>query len=277
MSAPELALHGVEEGRGSPLLVLHGFTGSSESMAGVAAGLSGRHRVLRLDLLGHGESAAPREPAAYSMERCVAQISAALDARAIERAHVIGYSMGGRAALALAAWRPERVRSALLVGASAGLADPKAREARVRDDEALAQRIESEGLERFVDAWMALPLFESQRRLGAEALAAARAQRLRNRPHGLANSLRGMGSGAQPPLHPLLAQLLTPVALVHGEQDTKFAEIAHGLAAALPRGRAVAVANAGHACHLEAPHAFLELADAWLAECDAAVRVRASA
>ena len=277
MSGPELALHGIDEGRGTPLLLLHGFTGSTQSMAGIAAGLRERQRVLRLDLVGHGESPAPRQPAAYSMERCVAQIAAALDSHAIERAHVIGYSMGGRAALALAAWRPERVNSALLIGTSAGLADPAARAARVRADEALAQRIERDGLERFVDAWMALPLFASQRRLGAETLAAARAQRLHNRPHGLANSIRGMGSGAQPPLQPLLAQVQTPMLLVHGAEDAKFAAIAHELAAALPRGRAVTVPDAGHACHLEAPAAFLALAHEFISECDGGAGVQVSA
>ena len=277
MSAPPLALHGIEAGRGTPLLVLHGFTGSTESIGGIAAGLHGRYRVLRLDLVGHGKSPAPHQPAAYSMERCVAQIADALDARAIERAHVIGYSMGGRAALALAAWRPERVNSMLLIGTSAGLADPKARAERVRDDEALAQRIERDGLENFVDAWMALPLFASQRRLGVQALSAARAQRLRNFPHGLANSLRGMGSGAQPPLHTQLAQLQVPVLLIHGVEDAKFGRIAQELAAALPRGRALAIPDAGHACHLEAPGAFLELAHEFIAECESSAGVGASA
>ena len=221
MSATQIVLHGIESGRGTPLLVLHGFTGSTESMTGVAAGLSRRYRVLQLDLIGHGKSPAPREPTAYSMESCVAQIADALAAREIERAHVIGYSMGGRAALALTAWRPELVSSALLIGTSAGLADPAARAARIRADEALAQRIERDSLEDFVDAWMALPIFASQRRLGAKALTAARSQRLRNCPHGLANSLRGMGSGAQPPLDAQLAQVQAAVLLVHGGEDTK--------------------------------------------------------
>ena len=147
MSAGELVLHAVDEGQGSPVLVLHGFTGSVHSMGEIAAGLRDRHRVLRLDLIGHGESPAPEDAAAYSMERSVAQISAALEAHGIERAHVIGYSMGGRAALALAAWQPERVRSAILIGASAGLADPAARAARIRDDAALAAKIERDGLD----------------------------------------------------------------------------------------------------------------------------------
>ena len=176
--AAGVELRALVEGTGAPVLVLHGFTGRAESMEPVAAGLRDAFRVVRFDLVGHGESDAPAEPAAYAMERCVEQTAAGLAALGISSAHLVGYSMGGRTALALAALHPERVRSAVLIGASAGLEDPGARAARVRADEALADRIETEGLEPFVDHWMALPVFASQARLGEEALRAARAQRL---------------------------------------------------------------------------------------------------
>lgn len=272
MTAPAaraVALHATSEGEGPPLLVLHGFTGSGESMQGVAAGLRDAYRVVRLDLVGHGASPAPRNRDAYTLGRCVAQVLAALDGLAIRSTHVLGYSMGGRLALALAVFAPERVRSALAVGASAGIPDAHARALRVAADEELAERIERDGLAPFVDAWMALPLFASQRRLGARALAEARAQRLRNRPHGLANSLRGMGSGAQPPLHEHLPAIGVPVGLVHGAEDAKFAAIAQDLARKLPRGETFAVPAAGHAAHLEQPQAFLRIARRFLAAADA--------
>lgn len=260
MSRSAVRLHVASSGRGTPVAVLHGFTGSGESMAEVAAALDAHHRVLCVDLVGHGRSPAPDDPAEYSMRRCVAQVVDALDRANAARVHLLGYSMGGRTALALAAWHPERVRSALLVGASAGIADPAARAARIRQDEVLAERIETEGIERFVDAWMALPLFASQQRLGPARLAAARAQRLRNRPAALAHSLRGMGSGAQPPLHDALANLRPPLLLAHGAEDAKFASIARELAGLTPHARVAEVAGAGHACHLEAPEAFAKLA-----------------
>jgi 2-succinyl-6-hydroxy-2,4-cyclohexadiene-1-carboxylate synthase len=286
VEAGGLRLHAALEGDGPPLLVLHGFTGSTESMEGVAAGLRDSFRGVRLDLVGHGRSDAPElalpslgsaslggpaspgladfpspgslEP--YTMESCVAQVAGALDALGIPQAHVLGYSMGGRVGLALCAWRPERVRSALLIGASAGLEEAGARAARRRQDEALAERIEREGLERFVDWWMELPLFASQRRLGEAALARARAQRLSNRAHGLAQSLRGMGTGAQPALHARLPSLCVPILLVAGSLDAKFAAIASDLASRLPDARAQLVPGAGHACHLEQPEAFLRIA-----------------
>jgi 2-succinyl-6-hydroxy-2,4-cyclohexadiene-1-carboxylate synthase len=252
----DVALHVVEEGAGPPLVVLHGFTGSGASMRGVCTALRDRHRVVRVDLLGHGRSDAPRELAPYAIERCAAQLVAVLGALAIPRAHLLGYSMGGRVALALAAFHPERIASALLLGARAGILDPAARAARVRDDERLAQQIERDGVACFVDHWMALPLFASQKRLDAASLAAARSERLANRAHGLAASLRAMGAGAQPPLHEWLPQLRMPLLFVAGAEDARFAAIAADLARQAPHARVALVPDAGHAAHLENPEAF---------------------
>ena len=156
-------------------------------------------RSVRIDLVGHGaQRRAPATPLApYTMESCVDAGGGRRSTRSASRpAHVLGYSMGGRVALALCAWRPERVRSALLDRRARG---PRRRRARARRAGATTRRWPSassaRGVERFVDCWMALPLFASQRRLGEAALAAARAQRLANRAHGLAQRLRGMGSG----------------------------------------------------------------------------------
>ncbi|HJO24030.1 MAG: 2-succinyl-6-hydroxy-2,4-cyclohexadiene-1-carboxylate synthase [Myxococcota bacterium] len=263
-----IALHAKVEGVGAPVVVLHGFTGSSESMSGLVTGLRDRWRVMSLDLIGHGASPAPRDTAHYTMERCVDQVAATLDRLDTGPAHVIGYSMGGRSALALAAWRPESVRSAILVGASAGLASADARADRRRTDEALADRIEREGLEAFVDHWMDQPLFATQRRLGTESLARSRAQRLNNRPHGLANSLRSMGTGAQPPLHGAIGDIRVPVRIVVGERDRKFGAIANELAALLPSASVKTIPGAGHACHLEAPDSFLRTARDFLEDVD---------
>jgi 2-succinyl-6-hydroxy-2,4-cyclohexadiene-1-carboxylate synthase len=263
--AAGVRLHAELEGEGPPLLLLHGFTGSTRSMESLAAGLRDRHRVIRLDLIGHGRSEAPRELAPYAMERCVDQVAAALDVLGVERVHVLGYSMGGRVALALAALRAEKLHSAILIGARAGIEEPSEREKRRRADEALAARIEEEGVEAFVDRWMALPLFASQRRLGTPVLAAARAQRLANRAHGLARSLRGMGAGAQPCLHDRLEDVRIPVLLAVGAEDLKFGVIARNLSARLANSELALIPEAGHAAHIENPDAFLKAARGFLA------------
>jgi 2-succinyl-6-hydroxy-2,4-cyclohexadiene-1-carboxylate synthase len=235
-------------------------------MAEAAEALASKYRTLCVDLVGHGRSDAPVDVAAYAMDTCVGQLKALLDALEIERAHWLGYSMGGRTALQFANAHPERVARMVLVGASAGLADPVDRAMRVASDEALATRIETEGLEAFVDAWMALPLFASQKRLGEEALEAARAQRLQNSIHGLGNSLRGMGTGAQTPLQSKLASVDVPVCLVVGDEDAKFQAIATELAAQLPNARVESMLESGHAAHLETPQAFTDVVLRFLAE-----------
>jgi 2-succinyl-6-hydroxy-2,4-cyclohexadiene-1-carboxylate synthase len=265
MSPQRVVLAVEERGAGEPIVILHGFTGCAESMSSVAAPLAQQFRTFSVDLVGHGASSAPRDPTRYAMSECVEQLRRLLARLGIERPGWLGYSMGGRAALAFAVACPERVDRLLLIGASAGLRDPAARAQRIAADEALAARIESDGLESFVDRWMALPLFSSQKRLGDEALAAARSQRLRNAPHALANSLRGMGSGAQPSLHAKLSEVRAPVCLVVGDEDAKFDAIARELAALLGNARIERIIESGHAAHLENPAAVARVASRFFA------------
>jgi naphthoate synthase len=251
---------------GEAVLILHGFTGSAETMRGVAEGLGEDRRCILVDLVGHGSSAAPSARDDYRMARCLEDLLCVLDELKELRVHLIGYSMGARAGLSFAAGHPERVCSALLVGARAGIEDPLARRTRIADDEELARRILEEGIEWFVRHWMSLPLFASQERLGAPALAEARARRLRNRAHGLALSLRGMGAGAQPPLFERLDRIISPVVLVVGAEDATFLTTARDLERRLPRARLQIIPEAGHAAHLENPQAFDSIARAFLRE-----------
>ena len=247
-----------DAGVGSPIVVLHGFTGSTVAMSGLTSRLSSTHRVLAVDLVGHGRSPVPTDPARYTVDAMADDVAAALQRRALGSAHLVGYSMGGRVALTLACNRPELVRSLVLIGATPGLRDPDERAERRVADAALADRIERDGLAEFVDEWMANPLFASQERLGPEALAAARDQRLDNDPLGLAASLRGGGTGAMTPLHDRLPDLRVPTTLVVGALDPKFREIAAAMDEALPHSCVVTVTDAGHAAHLEQPDAVVD-------------------
>jgi len=266
-----LRLHAEVRGEGPPVLVLHGFTGSLRTMDGVADGLAGGgYRAVCVDLPGHGRSPVPEDAAAYTLEATCDALEATLDALDLGDAHVLGYSLGGRVALGLAALRPARVRSAILVGATAGIAEPAERAARVRADEALARELERDGIAPFVERWMALPLFAGQRaRLGDAAWQAARRERLARRPEGLARSLRGIGQGAQPPLHDRLPRVRVPVLLAVGAEDAKFRSVAEDLAARLPAAEILQVPRAGHAAHLESPGAFLAAARGFLRRAEA--------
>lgn len=254
---------------GRAIVLLHGFTGCAASMAGAAGALADVGPTYCVDLVGHGRSEAPPRLEAYRMASCVDQLVAAFDALELERPHLLGYSMGGRVALSVAAAHPARVASALVVGASAGIENARARAERVRSDRALAARILDEDLEAFVDYWMGLPLFAGQQRLGERERAEARRQRLANRPHGLAQSLWGMGTGAMPPLQGALSAIDLPLCFAAGALDAKFATLALDLARRVRTGRAELIPAAGHAAHLENPDFFSRVARHFFASVDA--------
>ncbi len=253
-------LHVQRRGRGDALMLLHGFTGSGRDMAGLARAFEVEYDTLAPDLPGHGRPAASDGAERFGFEDCVEDLLATLDASGHRRAHWLGYSLGARLALGCAVRRPAAVASLLLVGARAGIEDPARRAARRNEDEALAGRIERDGIEAFVDEWMARPLFATQRRLGPAWLAAARGERLAHSARGLAGSLRGMGPAAQPPLFDALSRVTAPVLLVTGALDDAFVTAAHELARRLPNAEVCELADAGHAAHLEQPEAFIGLA-----------------
>lgn len=234
-------------------MVLHGFTGDASTMAALAGPIAATRRVLVPDLMGHGGSSSPAVED-HSVDAMVDQLVGALD-RFHVRAPVdlVGYSMGGRVALTLACRHPDRVRTLSLIGASAGLPTEEERTARIAADEELARFIEREGLDAFVDRWMANPLFATQARLGPAALARFRAQRMGNDPDGLARSLRAAGTGAMRPLHDELRRCAVPTTLIVGADDEKFTALAHDLAGLLPTAGVAMIAGAGHAAHLEQP------------------------
>jgi 2-succinyl-6-hydroxy-2,4-cyclohexadiene-1-carboxylate synthase len=258
-----ISLNAEVSGDGPALLMLHGFTGNLDTWSALLPDLPD-FRSVRVDLIGHGGSDAPADPSRYTMAHAVDDLLALLDRLGIERVGLIGYSLGGRVALHFALAAPERLWALVLESASTGIEDYVERDARRQSDEALANDIERDGIEAFVDRWQALPLWASQASLPQEKRDALRRQRLTNSTSGLANSLRGMGAGAQDYLGDRLAGLRVPTLAVAGSHDTKYATAALGLVRKLPDCEAVVVPDAGHAVHLEQPEAFSDLVSRFL-------------
>ena len=261
---PNSAAAGVSKTLAPPLLLLHGFTGSHQSWQTLRATLPGSRRMIAVDLLGHGQTDAPEDPARYAMARGAADLLDLMTACGIHRFDLLGYSMGGRLALYIALAHPDRVRQLVLESASPGLSEPAARRARVDADEALADSIERDGIEPFVDRWEVLPLFAGQRRLPAAIQAAVRDQRLANQPRGLANSLRGMGTGRQPSLWARLGDVQAPTLLLAGRNDAKFVGLAQAMEPPMPQARVHVIPDAGHTIHLEQPELYAKVVEAFL-------------
>ena len=246
-------------GAGPPLLLVHGFTGSAAAWPPLLrSSLEHSFEVIAVDLPGHGAAPPRRDPSRWSFETIVGDLCGVLDACGTGRALWVGYSMGGRLALGAGLLRPERVAALVLEGASPGLADERERAERLAADGALADVLLRDGLEVFVERWMAQPLFASQRALGPERLESERRRRLRCDAASLAACLRAMGSGAQPALWDALGKLDVPVLLLAGERDAKFRALAAEMAARIAGARTAVIHGCGHAAHLEDP-------DGWLA------------
>lgn len=241
-------------GEGTPVTLLHGFTQSGRSWNEIISRMPARWKWIVPDLRGHGATQT-LHGAPCSMDGCADDLEMLWDHLGVERTHLVGYSMGGRLALHVAARRAQRILSLLTIGAHAGL-DPDGREGRRRGDEALAERIEKGGVEAFVNYWSSLPMFAGIERRGPNFVAQVRADRLENHAAGLACSLRGMGAGAMQPLWDELARADFPSTFVAGQLDHGYVASARRLAATVPHSRVEVVLHAGHAVHQERPDAF---------------------
>ena len=223
------------------IVCLHGFAQTPESFGGVAP-----EGALRLPLPGHaGEPAVTRFDAAVE----------ALAAHIPTGAALVGYSLGARLALAICLRHPERVRGALLVGVSPGIASDDERMQRRAWDEEMAGLLEKDGLEAFVAHWEALPIFATQ----TDAMRRAqRSQRLAHEPQALAATMRSLGQGQMPSLWDGLARCPVPLRLLVGEGDPKYVAIAERIVVRAPRATLRVVPEAGHNLLIEAPEAIRE-------------------
>ncbi len=186
------------------------------------------------------------------------RIAATLDAARAGRVDLLGYSLGGRLALAFALSHRNRVRRLVLEGASPGLRDEVEREARREEDEERAGFLERKGVEPFVEAWEAHPTFRTQKALPRAVREGERIRRLAGDADGWAAALRTLGTGVQPSFWGELPTLDTPTLLLTGEEDRKFTAIAREMAAMLPSSHHRVIAGAGHRTHLEAPERWLD-------------------
>src|SRR4051812_2781121 len=130
----------------------------------------------------------------------------------------VGYSQGGRLCLQLALDRPESVERLVLVSASPGIADPDERAARRDADERLAQEIERDGVDVFLERWLGQPLFATlpPERSGIDE------RRVANTVESLTGQLRVLGQGAQPSNWERLGELTMPALLIVGGLDRKY-------------------------------------------------------
>jgi pimeloyl-ACP methyl ester carboxylesterase len=236
---------------GPPVVLLHGLFGAAQNFGAVAKALGSRFRVVALDLRNHGQS-----PHAASMTYpdMAADVAATLAALGLPRAAVVGHSMGGKVAMALAQAHPERVDRLCVVD--------------------IAPRAYRPSLAAYAAALAAIPLKPGLRRAEADAALAASVASPAERAFLLLNlrfetdppswrlNLPGIQAGFPeisawvPPATPTYPG---PTLFLAGERsDYIRPEDWPAIQARFPAARLEAVPGAGHWVHAEAPSAFLE-------------------
>jgi pimeloyl-ACP methyl ester carboxylesterase len=142
---------GEEAGEGTPVVLLHGLTGTRRYVVmGSRALERGGHRVVAYDARGHGASTPAPDPDAYDYDDLVCDLEAVLDDRGIERAVLAGASMGAHTALRLALDAPRRVAGLVVITPAF---DPQAEGRELERWDALSEGLRSGGVEGFVEAY----------------------------------------------------------------------------------------------------------------------------
>jgi pimeloyl-ACP methyl ester carboxylesterase len=251
-SADGTRIYCEESGQGVPVLFVHEYGGSCRSFDAQVAAFRGRHRCVVFNARGYPPSEVPAPIERYSQDHAVADIAAVMEGMNIDRAHLVGVSMGAASSLQYALGEPERVLSATLVGIGSGSDDPEAFRAAAR---ATAKLLAERGM-----AALAAQMNESpnRRRLKEKNPPEFRRfndQLLAMSPAGHANTQLGV-QGRRPPLYAhekRLAALQLPVLVVVGDEDEPCRKPSDFLARVLPDARLHVFPQTGHCVNLENP------------------------
>ncbi|HAV11926.1 MAG TPA: hypothetical protein DCX06_00310 [Opitutae bacterium] len=241
------------------VIALHGFTGCGADFAPLAETCVGKWNCP--DLPGHGKAS----NIDCSVESTLSYLRSYCQKHSTPRV-LVGYSMGARAALNLIIQDSNHWRGLIVLSPNPGIEDPMSKEARIVSDAHLAERIESHGIEAFMNDWQSLPIIQSQQNIRKSWLQNMNENRLRHTANGLSNSLRNFGQGVCPNLWPQLGNLQLPVLCITGENDTKYCQISQRMCAILPNGRHEIIDDAGHMPHLENPEQSFSAIDQFLTQ-----------
>lgn len=244
-------------------MLLHGFLSSKESMRKIAEDLKDHRNVILVDLPGFGSTSSVAVE--YSMEDITSQLIKITDELSQRTIDVLGYSMGGRVALALTCKYPERIAKCILESASPGIQNTDAKMARLEVDKKRGAFIVS-NYEAFLKDWQSMPLFETQQRVDAPLLEAQNRDRLQQKPDEVADSLLKYGTGVQSSYWNELSKISNEVLLIVGSEDMKFVVIAESMSESFKNAKLDIVEDCGHNIHLENYQTYINLVLKYLEE-----------
>jgi pimeloyl-ACP methyl ester carboxylesterase len=249
-----------ETGQGEPVLFIHEFAGDHRSWEPQIRALSRRYRCVAYNARGYPPSQVPTDVSAYSQGRAVADAIAVLDGLGIERAHVVGISMGGFCALHVGLRHPDRVRS-LVVAACGYGAQPERQDAFRKECDVIADAFEQEGTVAVAERYAIGPArvqFQNKDPRGWAQFAAELAE---HSAEGSARTMRGV-QRERPSLYDLTADLramTVPTLIITGDEDEGCLEPDLMLKRTIPSAGLAVLPRTGHTCNLEEPELFNRL------------------
>ena len=252
-------LHWEDKGAGEPILFIHEYAGDHRSWARQVEHFSSRFRCIVYAARGYPPSEVPRDLGAYSQAEAVEDAVTVLDAAGVDRAHVVGLSMGGFAALHLVLRHPDRVRSAVAAGVGYG-AQPERQEQFRRESFAIADAIERDGMAKFAEGYAVGPARVQLQNKNPEAWREFAAALAAHDAMGAALTMRGV-QATRPSLYALaddLRRVRTPVLILAGDEDEGSLEPSLMLKRAIPTAGLEIFPRTGHTLNLEEPERFSE-------------------
>jgi pimeloyl-ACP methyl ester carboxylesterase len=250
-------LHYEEVGSGVPIVFVHEFAGDVRSWEAQMRHFGKRYRAIAYNARGYPPSDVPDDVERYSQERARDDIRAVLDALSIDKAHVVGLSMGGFATLHFGFTYPQRARSLVVAGAGYG-AEPDKRAQFADEVEASARRFEEVEMARAAETYALGPTrvqFQNKDPRGWREFAD---DLTRHSARGSALTLRGVQK-RRPSLYQLTERMKTitaPTLVMTGDEDWSCLEPALLMKRTIPSAALVVMPNTGHTLNLEEPAAF---------------------
>ena len=245
-----------ETGKGVPLVFVHEFAGDYRSWENQVRHFSRRYRVIIYNARGYPPSDVPEDPQAYSQDLSMEDLRGLLDHLGLDKAHIVGFSMGGSAALVFGLKYPERAHSLVIAGTGSGSTGRRADF--LRDVDYVASRFESEGMEKVAEFYTRGPnrvQFEEKDpqgwKLFYEVFRSGSAK-------GHAYTMRGV-QGTRPSIYELeedLKKLRVPTLIMVGDEDEPCLEPGLFMKRTILSAGLVIFPKTGHTLNLEEPELF---------------------
>ncbi len=259
-----------ETGTGIPVIFVHEYAGDFRSWEPQLRHFGQRYRAIAYNARGYPPSDVPADVSAYSQARAADDIAVVLDHLKIDRAHVVGLSMGGFATLHFGFRHPARARSLVVAGCGYG-AEPGERTKFRAEAEAIAAFIDASTMAEFAAKYAYGPTRVQFENKNARGFAEFRQFLSEHSREGMRNTQLGV-QRERPSLFDLTAQmqaLSLPTLVLTGDEDWPCLQPGLLMKRTIPTAALVTMANCGHTINIEEPDAFNAIVERFLAQVDA--------